>query len=59
MSSTAAVTDRPPRPHPRLPLSRETERRLLRDLLNRAEAGDNDAAERLVRLCRERRHAAK
>jgi hypothetical protein len=44
-----------PRPHPRLPLSKETERRLLRDLLDRAERGDIACAEALIRLANERR----
>jgi hypothetical protein len=55
MSSSSAVTDRAPhRPsmHPRLPLSKETSRRLLSQLLQQAEAGDAASAESLIRLGR-------
>jgi hypothetical protein len=57
MSSTAsadAETDQ--RKHPPLhPLSKATERRLLRGLAERAEQGDAASAEALIRLAREAR----
>ena len=55
MSSSSAVNERAPhRPgmHPRLPLSKETTRRLLAQLLAQAEAGDAASAESLIRLAR-------
>jgi hypothetical protein len=41
-----------------MPLSANTTRRLLLAMLDRAERGDNDAAERLIRLAREQRRTA-
>jgi hypothetical protein len=44
-----------PVPHPLHPLSKTTERRLLRGMLERAEQGDAASAEALIRLAREAR----
>jgi hypothetical protein len=59
MSSTQAVSEpaSPVRPRNK-PLSRQNERRLLRAMQDRAESGDLEAAERLIRLAREQRRAA-
>jgi hypothetical protein len=52
MSATAATASRQ---YPRQALSKATSRRLLREMLERAEHGDNGAAEALVRLAHESR----
>jgi hypothetical protein len=55
MSSSSETAVSASRQYPRQALSKATSRRLLRELLRRAEDGDNAAAEALVRLARESR----
>jgi hypothetical protein len=54
-SNSADAENRVRRQYPHQALSKATSRRLLREMLQRAEGGDNVAATELIRLGRESR----